>query len=150
MCTSQHLTIPIPILALILGLACLPGLAAAEGYGPQKVVYHFNTNNPQVNAAGLKNIHNHFNALAKGQLTVVALVHSAAWEMVAKEKADPKQVEKMLALIEQGVVFKMCKNTLNDRNLDPERDLAIPMTVVPAGVAELAKLQQEGYAYIKP
>lgn len=125
-------------------------MTSPTGYGPQKVVYHFNGNNPQVNALGLKNIQNHLKALAPGQLTVVALVHAAAWVMVAKSKADPEQVEKMKSLGEQGVVFAVCANTLNDNHLDPERDLAIPMRVVPAGVAELVKLQQEGYAYIKP
>jgi len=80
----------------------------------------------------------------------VALVHSAAWEMVAKAKAVPMQVDRMKALSAQGVVFKMCENTLKEFNLDPQKDLVIPMTVVPAGVAELAKLQQEGFAYIKP
>jgi uncharacterized protein len=44
----------------------------------------------------------------------------------------------------------MCANTLKEFNLDTQKDLVIPMIVVPAGVAELAKLQQEGYAYIKP
>lgn len=139
------------ILALILGFIIhLPVLAADEAYGPQKVVYHFNTNNLQTNAIGLKNIQNHLNALPKGQLKVEAVVNSAGWEMVAKTKADPKQVEKMKALIDQGVIFKMCRNTLNDNNLDPATDLAIPMAVVPAGVAELTKLQMAGYAYIKP
>lgn len=137
-------------LVLMAGLAISAAPAAAEDYGAQKVVYHFNTNNPQTNGAGLKNIQNHLNAVGKDKLTVVALVHSAAWEMVAKAKADPKQVEKMQALIGQGVAFKMCNNTLQDKGLNPETDLAIPMTVVPAGVAELTKLQQEGYAYIKP
>jgi uncharacterized protein len=122
---------------------------AEPPYGPQKVVYHFNTNNPQTNASGLKNIQNHINALGSN-LTVVALVHSAAWEMVARERAVPQQVERMRQLIAQGVVFKMCQNTLNEFKLDSAKDLAIPMTVVPAGVAELVKLQQDGFAYIKP
>lgn len=119
-------------------------------YPPQKVVYHFNTANRQVNAAGLKNIQNHLHALGRENLTVVALVHSAAWEMVARSLADPTLVERMRSLIGQGVVFEMCRNTLNEFQLDPVQDLIIPMTVVPAGVAELVRLQQEGYAYIKP
>lgn len=119
-------------------------------YGPQKVVYHFNSGDPRVNALGLKNINNHFKAMAPGQLTLVALVHAAAWVMVAKAKADPAQVEQMRSLIGQGAVFAICANTLRDNGLDPDRDLAIPMKVVPAGVAELVRLQQEGYAYIKP
>lgn len=125
-------------------------MTSPAAYGPQKVVYHFNGSDPQVNALGLKNIQNHFKALTQGQLTLVALVHAAAWVMVAKSKADPTQVDKMKSLIDQGAVFAVCANTLNDNGLDPDRDLAIPMKVVPAGVAELVKLQQEGYAYIKP
>lgn len=141
----------ISILAFVLVLVVyFSALAADEVYGPQKVVYHFNTNNPQTNNVGLKNIQNHLNALPKGQLSVEAVVNSAGWEMVGKAKADPQQVEKMKALIDQGVVFKMCRNTLNDNKLDAATDLAIPMTVVPAGVAELTKLQMAGYAYIKP
>ncbi|MFH1036201.1 MAG: DsrE family protein [Pseudomonadota bacterium] len=136
-------------LGFCVALSAAPALAEPP-YGPQKVVYHFNGNNPQVNAAGLKNIQNHINALGKENLTAVALVHSAAWQMVAKDKADPAQVEKMNGLIAQGVVFKMCYNTLVEHKLQAPQDLAIPMIVVPAGVAELVKLQQEGYAYIKP
>lgn len=143
----------LPVLLFVILLCAafhLTALAADESYGPQKVVYHFNTNSPQTNAAGLKNIQNHLNALSKGQLTVEVLVNSAGWEMVGKAKADPKQVNTMKALIEQGVIFKICRNTLREHNLDPATDLAIPMTVVPAGVAELTKLQMAGYAYIKP
>jgi uncharacterized protein len=144
---------------LLLALFCLlvfcqPGmvtpLKAAGEYGFQKVVYHFNTSNPQINNAGLVNIQNHLNAVGRENLKLVALVHSAAWEMVAKSKADPGQVNKMKALVEQGVVFEMCNNTLLGQKLDFQKDLVIPMKVVPAGVAELVKLQQEGYAYIKP
>ena len=131
-------------------LIFLTSQALAEPpYGPQKVVYHFNSNSPQINAAGLKNIQNHINALGRN-LTVVALVHLAAWEMVANDRAVPRQVERMKQLIDQGVVFKMCRNTLNEFKLDPSKDLVIPVTVVPAGVAELVKLQQDGFAYIKP
>jgi uncharacterized protein len=142
------------VLPCLIGLFVLLGggssVEAAETYGPQKVVYHFNTNNVQINNAGLANIQNHINAVGKENLKLVAVVHSSAWEMVAKNKAVPQQVEKMKALIEQGVQFDICRNTLQGVNLDPEKDLVIPMTVVPAGVAELVKLQQEGYAYIKP
>ncbi len=141
-------------LSCLLGLSVLLGLnstaEAAETYGPQKAVYHFNTNNVSINNAGLANIQNHINAVGKENLKLVVVVHSSAWEMVAKKKAIPQQIEKMTALIERGVQFDICRNTLQGVNLDPGKDLVIPMTVVPAGVAELVKLQQEGYAYIKP
>ena len=115
----KHLRLLLLPLTLLLLLAAWSATALAEPpYAPQKVVYHFNSNIPQVNAAGLKNIQNHINALGKDNLKVVALVHSAAWEMVASERAVPMQVAFMKSLIDQGVVFKICQNPLNEFKLD--------------------------------
>ena len=51
----------------------------------------------------------------------------------------------------QGVNFAICNNTIKGRNVEltdlydvDEKD------IVPSGVAQLSKLQQEGYTYIKP
>ena len=51
----------------------------------------------------------------------------------------------------QGVQFAICNNTIKGRKVEmtdlydvEEKD------IVPSGVAEVAKLQLEGYAYIKP
>ena len=52
----------------------------------------------------------------------------------------------------QGVSFNVCANTVRGRKVDMESDLynVSQDDIVPSGVAEVAKLQQEGYAYIKP
>ena len=42
-----------------------------------------------------------------------------------------------------------CQNALNAHQLSKE-DLCDFVTIVPAGVIELAQRQEEGYAYIKP
>jgi intracellular sulfur oxidation DsrE/DsrF family protein len=138
------------IFTLALFLLPLNFLSAGELYGPQKVVYHFGTNNPQSNIGGLKNIQNHLNAVEKGKLQAVALVNSGGWEMVTKGKATPEMIDRMNSLIKQGVVFKICKNTIREKKINPETDLVIKMEIVPAGVAELVKLQDEGFRYIKP
>ena len=45
--------------------------------------------------------------------------------------------------------FRVCNNTLKSRHIDPKR--VIPeATIVPSGVAEIARLEKEGYVYLKP
>lgn len=139
-------------LLLLLGLAlAASGPALAKSiYGKQKVVYHFNDSNPEINLIGLKNIQNHINELGRENLKAVAVVHARAWKLAAKKTVNKDLLARMKKLIAQGVEFRICNNTLKDKKLDAKKDLSIPMTVVPAGVAELVKLQNEGYAYIKP
>ena len=53
-------------------------------------------------------------------------------------------------LSQQGVEFRVCSNTLRQRGIDPAT-LVPQATRVPAGVAEIARLQaREGYAYLRP
>jgi intracellular sulfur oxidation DsrE/DsrF family protein len=48
------------------------------------------------------------------------------------------------------VEFRVCNNTLTAHNVAPS-ELVPEITLVPAGVAEIARLQaREGYAYIRP
>ncbi|TXT20417.1 MAG: hypothetical protein FD132_1243, partial [bacterium] len=53
-------------------------------------------------------------------------------------------------LKEKGVEFRVCRNTLKGRNLD-DNAVILEAQVVPAGVAEIGRLQaREGYVYLKP
>lgn len=57
---------------------------------------------------------------------------------------------KVKPLAAQGVQFKICRNTLKGRNLG-DGAVDANATVVPAGVAEIARLQiEEKAAYLKP
>ena len=52
-------------------------------------------------------------------------------------------------LSKEKVKFAACKNALNKFN--PENSpMCAFATIVPAGVVEIAKKQQEGYSYIRP
>ena len=55
-------------------------------------------------------------------------------------------------LKDQGVSFNVCANTVRGRKVDMETDLynVSQGDIVPSGVAEVAKLQQDGFVYIKP
>lgn len=52
-------------------------------------------------------------------------------------------------LLDQGVTVAACHNALRGNGIDPA-DLFPGICVVPAGVVELVRRQNEGYAYLKP
>ena len=66
--------------------------------------------------------------------------------------ADPQMQASIDALKGQGVAFKVCNNTLTGRKVNKDEDLYMvdAADIVPSGVAELAILQGQGFAYIKP
>ena len=66
--------------------------------------------------------------------------------------ATDDMIAKIDGLREQGVQFQVCANTIKGRNVDMANDLHYveESDIVPSGVAQLAVLQSQGYAYIKP
>lgn len=57
--------------------------------------------------------------------------------------------QRLQKLSDGQVRIAACQNALNAHQLSKE-DLCDFVTIVPAGVIELAQRQEEGYAYIKP
>lgn len=103
-----------------------------------KVVFHVDEL-PKWSEA-MKNIHN-----AKAgcpNLQIVLLVNGAAITGFLDEQYQD-------FLREPGIEFHACHNALKAFKI-PEEQLSEPVTVVPAGVLDLIKLQHLGYAYIKP
>ncbi|MFD1586846.1 DsrE family protein [Halorientalis brevis] len=56
---------------------------------------------------------------------------------------------KVRSLLDAGVSFVACRNTLDTMDLD-ESDLVDGVDVVPEGAVEVIRLQTEGYAYLRP
>lgn len=139
-------------------------LAADSGYGKQKVVYHINYDNPKAQAGALRNIQNHINAVGAENLDLKVVLHGnglallldpASLANLPKFKAanaTEDMTAKVAGLKDQGVQFAVCNNTVKGRKVDYTTDLydVAEKDIVPSGVAEVAKLQLEGYAYIKP
>lgn len=94
------------------------------------------------------NAENLLNDLGKDVSDIIILVNGKAVLAYAKEdkQLENKRVE---GLLEKGVRFFACKNALRGNKLT-ETALKTYVKVVPAGVSELVKRQNEGYAYIKP
>ena len=141
-----------------------PATADDKGYGKQKVVYHINYDDPKKQTGALRNIQNHINAVGAENLDLKVVLHGNGLALLLEPDAlarVPKfkhanANDKMTATIDtlkgQNVAFNVCANTVNGRKVDVKRDLysVDEKDIVPSGVAELAKLQQQGYVYIKP
>ena len=164
--TKSDLIAAMLMAVMIIGATALqPGNAFAEnGYGKQKVVYHINYDDPKKQAGALRNIQNHINAVGKDNIEIKVVLHGNglalllepdSLEKLTKFKhanADEKMTARIDGLKAQGVAFNVCANTVRGRKVDMETDLynVSQDDIVPSGVAEVAKLQQEGYVYIKP
>ena len=132
-------------------------------YGVQKVVYHINSYGAAGQAAALRNIQNHINAVGAENLDLKVVMHGDGVSMVIDPDFLPQESKmkeananadmqaKIAGLKQQGVDFQVCANTLRGRIVprDALYDVANE-DIVPSGVAELSRLQQMGYTYVKP
>lgn len=140
--------------ALVLVLA--PSVDAASAQlatsttAPVRVVYHFSEGAEQA-LRGMRNINNHLNADPDAKIVVVALGNGIDFLLDGAKDANGQPFDATVAaLTARGVLFRICANTLQSRNIatstiNPEA------AVVPSGVAEIARLQaREHHAYIRP
>ena len=150
---------------LVIGLSFM-SLQAVEnnGYKKQKVAYHINYDDKKQQKGALVNIQNHINAVGADNLDLRVVLHGnglslllvpESLEKLKKFKyanADDNFAARIDTLKGQGVKFDVCENTVVGRDVNIEDDLydVVQEDIVPSGVAELAKLQMEGFAYIKP
>ncbi|MHA6325812.1 DsrE family protein [Roseivivax sp. CAU 1753] len=126
-----------------------------NGYGKQKVVYHINYNGGEGDKAyrgAMRNIQNHINAVGAENMEIKVVLHGNGLGLLMSAKADETLQTQVGGLKSQNVDFAVCNNTLQGRKISYSDDLydVWEEDIVPSGVAELSKLQQMGYTYIKP
>jgi len=115
-----------------------------------KTVYHMSEGIPQA-SRGLNNIRNHLAADPKAKIVVVT--HGLGIDFLLQGATN--QMEQPFAgaiadLANKGVEFRVCNNTLVSRQIDPGK-VAMEASVVPSGVAEVARLQaREKFVYLRP
>lgn len=125
-------------------------VGAEDAETPIGVVYHVNLDLAQATRT-LRMVNNHLKADPGARIVVVA--QGDALDFLLREAVDAGNYPYELLvtpLMERGVAFRACRNTLDARMIAPAQ-LLEGVEVVPAGVAEAARLQvRDGYAYIKP
>jgi len=144
------------VLAVVVTLGLSSGVAVAnERYGKQKVVYHINYTggeNDKAYRGALRNIQNHINAVGAENLEVKVVLHGNGVALLKDAVSNEKLQMDVTSLKSQNVAFNVCNNTLVGRKIDYNTELfeVFDQDIVPSGVAELSRLQQMGYTYIKP
>ena len=135
--------------AALFAVTTLSGCATDSAAPTSKVVYHVND---VANAtAAMRNIQNHLNAEPKAQIVVVT--HSKGIDFLLNDAKDEKgnaYATQVAGLKDQGVDFRVCRNTLTGRKI-PETSVLLDAKIVPSGVAEIGMLQAtQGFVYLKP
>ena len=121
--------------------------------GAQKVAYQFNYEKPEDMLQGLGYIANHlqglkeFGDLKNSHLVIVA--HGNELHMLSRlnKAAYPDAYDRLKALTDKGVSIHLCRNAAKFRGYKPE-DFYDLVTVVPAAMTDLGKLQAQAYSYI--
>ena len=115
-----------------------------------KVVYHLSEGIPQASRA-IGNIRNHLNA--DPSVKIVVVTHGLGIDFLldgATNQMDQPFAGSIGELAGRGVEFRVCNNTLTTRKLSKDR-VVMEASVVPSGVAEVARLQaKEGFVYLHP
>jgi intracellular sulfur oxidation DsrE/DsrF family protein len=132
-------------------LAVLPGrgVGSAQAERPLRVVVHINFAKATDEKLALSNVENILKAAVEDGLKaeVEIVCHGDGIRLV--EKARTESAVEVAGLINQGVRFVACLNTMRQRTLG-QGDLLPGVGTVPSGAYEIVRKQQEGYSYFKP
>ena len=123
--------------------------ASVAAFAQDTVVYHIN--DAEASALGtLRNMKNHLDTDPSAKLTLVAHAQGVDFLMTgAKDKNGALYSGAVSALKARGVNFEICEITLKNRKLNKDQFI-LEADFTPSGVVRLAKLQKQGYSYIKP
>jgi len=127
----------------------LLAFASAFASAQDKVVYHVSDTDAQALGA-LRNLRNHLDTDPTAKITVVTHAQGVDFLMEgAKDRNGNLYAASVSALKSRGVTFEVCEITLKNRNLKKDQFIQ-EADFTPSGVVRLAKLQLQGYAYIRP
>lgn len=126
-------------------------MALAGDYADQKVVYHNSGGDEGYFTRFLGNISNHIEAVGADHVQILVVDHGNGLDLFQAMENDPKIAKRVEVLREKGVRFLICRKTQEAREIDWRTLPGVQEAdIVPSGVAEIAKLEGEGFAYIHP
>ena len=138
------------LIGAALVFAVTPTVHAGDDETSVHAVYHISEGLAQAKRA-LRLLKNHRAADPGARIVVVALGDGI--DFLLQDAVDDCNYPFELLiepLAAEGVEFRICRNSMESRKVDPARVLP-QITIVPSGIAEIARLQaREGHAYVKP
>lgn len=118
--------------------------APSDASAPLRAVIHVNFDDVKRQEGGLRNVGN---ILKEGEAELEVVCHSGGIGLVMAGKSP--QPERVAELIERGVRFVACENTMREKGITPD-DLLPGVGTVPSGAVEVIRKQHEGFAYFRP
>lgn len=129
--------------------AVLLVLATGFAFAQDKVVYHIDNTLTQ-GLKGLRNIRNHLDTDPSAQILVITFGDGVDMLLEGAQAAGGNEFAPLVSALKgRGVNFEVCEITLKNRSLKKEQFIQ-EADFTPSGVVRLARLQTQGYAYIKP
>lgn len=130
--------------ALLLALAS-PAWAQSAA-GKAKVVFQVSDNDPQKWNLTLNNVKNLQADMGAKNVEIEVVAYGPGINFLKMDSAAGERVREALS---HGVAVAACENTMQNQKLSKD-DMLPGISYVPAGVTELVKRQQQGWAYIRP
>ena len=126
--------------------ASLPGVAMAQAAAPKnRALFSVTENDP----ARWNLILNNMRAIAEGVggegIEIELVAYGPGVSML---KADSSVRQRIDEALKAGVKISACQNTMHSQKLVPA-DMLPDIGYVPAGVVEVMRKQQQGWAYIR-
>jgi intracellular sulfur oxidation DsrE/DsrF family protein len=111
-----------------------------------KAVFHVSSADSEIQQRAVSNVGN---LLSDDSMDVTDVALVANGPGIDLLLADSNQRGGVESLAERGVALEACGNTLRGRGLSAD-DLLDGVERVSSGVGELVRLQDQGYAYLRP
>lgn len=132
---------------LIAMLAAVPLFAAAQDAAkPTRVVVQVSESDPARWNLVLNNVKNLQDDLGAKNVTVEIVAYGPGIGML---KFDAPTNSRVTEALKNGVAVQACENTMRNQKL-AQADMHPGVSYVPAGVVQIIKRQQEGWAYLRP
>lgn len=141
------LTILAALVILIVGFNVVQSDAAEPDTAKKyRVVWQVTAKTPEQWDAMQLNVENFRESVGAANSEVTIIAHGSGIGMV--QTSNAAQAERIKKLIAEGVKFKACENTLKRKKISKE-EIMPGVGFVDSGVAEVVRLQTDGWAYIK-
>ena len=111
-----------------------------------KIVLQVSDNDPAKWNLALNNARNAQDDLGKDNIDIEIVVYGPGIHML---RMDATTATRVTQAIQSGISIVACENTMTAQKIN-KADMHDAISYVPAGVIQLMKRQQQGWAYIRP
>jgi intracellular sulfur oxidation DsrE/DsrF family protein len=134
------------VIALLATASLVASAALADAPAKNRVVVQVSDNDPAKWSLALNNARNLQTDLGAQNVEIEIVAYGPGIGMLKAESVAGNRIGEAL---HSGVKVSACENTMRGQKL-AKSDMLDGIGYVPAGVVEIMKRQQEGWAYLRP